>query len=57
MASACLFVTTSGRNGCLAVVTTARAEVGLVAYEMALLANQLSAHVPTSRRAVPGGAE
>ena len=37
MDSAFLFVTAAGRGACLAVLGTANADVGLIAYEMAML--------------------
>ncbi|PWR06384.1 dynein regulation protein LC7 [Micromonospora acroterricola] len=37
MESAYLFVTTAGQGACLAVVSDADADIGLVAYEMAML--------------------
>lgn len=55
MAGAYLFVTTAGESGCLAVVTPATADVGLVAYEMALLVKRLASQLPASRRALLGG--
>ena len=50
-----LFVVAAGEHGCLAVVASAQAEVGLVAYEMALLARRVSGHLPAPRPTVPGG--
>jgi predicted regulator of Ras-like GTPase activity (Roadblock/LC7/MglB family) len=54
MAGAYLFVTTAGDSGCLAVVATSAADVGLIAYEMALLAKRLKAHLPGPREASVG---
>ena len=53
MATAFLFVTAAGTGSCLAVVSSANAEVGLIAYEMARLARQLGQHMAVPRRAVP----
>lgn len=55
MAGAYLFVTAAGENGCLAVVTAASADVGLVAYEMALLVKRTTMHMPAARQAALGG--
>jgi predicted regulator of Ras-like GTPase activity (Roadblock/LC7/MglB family) len=55
MAGAYLFVTAAGDNGCLAVVTSAAADVGLVAYEMAVLVKRTSMHLPAPRQAALGG--
>lgn len=52
MASAFLFVTAAGTGSCLAVVSAANAEVGLIAYEMARLARRLGDHMAVPRRAV-----
>ncbi len=41
MESAFLFVTTAGQGACLAVVSDADADIGLVAYEMAMLVTQV----------------
>jgi hypothetical protein len=63
MESAYLFVSAAGQGTCLAVLTTADADVGLVAYEMAVLVRRSNEHlgvglrpgaVPTSPY-VPGG--
>ena len=55
MAGAYLFVMAAGDDGCLAVVTELDADVGLVAYEMALLIRRMSGYLPTRRRAPLGG--
>ena len=57
MATAFLFVTAAGAGSCLAVVSSAGAEVGLIAYEMARLARQLGDHMAVPRRAVSGRRE
>jgi predicted regulator of Ras-like GTPase activity (Roadblock/LC7/MglB family) len=55
MSGAFLFVTEAGENGCLAVVTRDTADLGLVAYETALLVNRISMHLPPLRRVPLGG--
>ncbi|MGD0553687.1 MAG: roadblock/LC7 domain-containing protein [Streptosporangiaceae bacterium] len=50
MAGAYLFITTAGENGCLAVVAKTTVDVGLIAYEMALLVRRISPHLPPLRR-------
>lgn len=50
-----LFVVAVGQHGCLAVVASAQAEVGLVAYEMAMLARRVSGHLPAPANGRPGG--
>lgn len=54
MASVFLFVTAAGDGSCLAVVASADADVGLVAYEMAVFVKQMRAHLGTPGRVVPG---
>ncbi len=48
-----LFVTAAGQSTCLAVLAAADADVGLVAYEMALLVKQVGGHLAVERRSVP----
>ena len=55
MADAYLLISMAGDNGCLAVVTTETANLGLVAYETALLVNRVRAQLPTFRPVAPGG--
>ena len=50
MDSAFLFVTSAGQGTCLAVVTSADADAGLVAYEMAMLVKRVGAHLATNPR-------
>jgi uncharacterized protein len=50
MSGAYLFITTAGENGCLAVITDSTADVGLIAYEMAVLVKRVSPHLPALRR-------
>lgn len=57
MDAAFLFITAAGEGSCLAVVTSAFAEVGLVAYEMAMLIKRVGAHLAVRPRPVPGGGE
>jgi uncharacterized protein len=59
MESAFLFVTAAGEGSCLAVLTPASADVGLVAYEMTVLVKRVGPHLTVSTRPVPagGGAE
>lgn len=45
-----LFVTAAGDGSCLAVLTDADSDVGLVAYEMALLVKRVGAHLATAPR-------
>jgi predicted regulator of Ras-like GTPase activity (Roadblock/LC7/MglB family) len=55
MESGFLFVTAAGQGTCLAVLTEAGADVGLVAYEMAVLVQRTSEHLQTGLRGVPAG--
>jgi predicted regulator of Ras-like GTPase activity (Roadblock/LC7/MglB family) len=55
MAGAYLFITAAGENGCLAVVTKDTVDLGLIAYETALLVKRLSAHLPPLRQLALGG--
>jgi uncharacterized protein len=55
MDSAFLFVTPAGHGTCLAVVATAEADVGLVAYEMAMLVKRVGKHLSANPR--PPGTE
>jgi predicted regulator of Ras-like GTPase activity (Roadblock/LC7/MglB family) len=50
-----LIVMGAGTGSCLAAVTSVGAELGLVAYEMALLAKRLSEQMEVPQRAVPYG--
>ncbi|GAA4668779.1 roadblock/LC7 domain-containing protein [Streptomyces chumphonensis] len=45
-----LFVTPAGHGSCLCVLTTAQADVGLVAYEMTLLVNRVGEHLAVAAR-------
>lgn len=59
MDSAYLFVTAAGQGACLAVVSDADADIGLVAYEMAMLVTRvgenLSAPARSTARAADAG--
>jgi predicted regulator of Ras-like GTPase activity (Roadblock/LC7/MglB family) len=50
MESAILFVMAAGDGSCLAVLTALGADMGLVAYEMALLVRRVGEHMSVSRR-------
>ena len=58
MESAFLFVTAAGRGACLAVLASEDADVGLVAYEMAMLVQRVGQNLSASSRqgasGVPG---
>jgi predicted regulator of Ras-like GTPase activity (Roadblock/LC7/MglB family) len=59
MESAFLFVMAAGEGSCLAAVAEQGADVGLVAYEMALLVTRVGEHLAVGRRpasAQPAGA-
>jgi predicted regulator of Ras-like GTPase activity (Roadblock/LC7/MglB family) len=55
MADAYLFITAAGDNDCLAVITEASADMGLVGYEMAMLIKRLGTHLSAPRRVPLGG--
>ena len=50
MDSAFLFVMAAGRGTCLAVLTSADANVGLIAYEMAMLVRRMGKYLATESR-------
>lgn len=52
-----LFVTAAGEGSCLAVLADSQADVGLVAYDMALMVKQLGRHLAVDSRPVPGADE
>src|SRR6202161_1520065 len=59
MESAFLFVSAAGHGTCLAVLTTGDADIGLVAYEMAVLVRRSNEHLgvanrPQSQQPPPG---
>ena len=51
------FTTAAGEGSCLAVVTSAHADVGLVVYEMAMLIKRVNDHMAVRPRHVPSGGE
>lgn len=58
MESAFLFVTAAGEGACLAVLAAANSDLGLIAYEMAMLVTRVGRHLSASPRAAaaePGG--
>jgi predicted regulator of Ras-like GTPase activity (Roadblock/LC7/MglB family) len=57
MESSFLFVTAAGEGSCLAVMATASADAGLIAYEMAVLVKRVGAHLSVLSRPVPSGAD
>ncbi|GAA2601412.1 roadblock/LC7 domain-containing protein [Actinomadura fulvescens] len=48
-----LFVTAAGDGTCLAVLASAGADAGLVAYEMAVLVKRVGRHLQASPRSAP----
>ncbi len=50
MESAILFVMAAGEGSCLAVLTGRGADMGLVAYEMAMLVRRVGQHLGVARR-------
>jgi predicted regulator of Ras-like GTPase activity (Roadblock/LC7/MglB family) len=54
MENAFLFVTAAGEGSCLAVLSPATADVGQIAYEMALLVKRVGQHLSVSPRHGPG---
>jgi predicted regulator of Ras-like GTPase activity (Roadblock/LC7/MglB family) len=57
MDAAFLFVTSAGEGSCLAVLTAAEADAGLVAYEMAVLVKRVGNHLAVAPRPVPTSSE
>ena len=59
MENSFLFVTAAGEGSCLAVLSPASADAGLIAYEMALLVKRVGQHLSVNHRPVPasGAAE
>lgn len=55
MDNAFLFVTAAGQGSALAVLTSAGVDVGLVAYEMAVLVTRLGPHLQVQPRPVAAG--
>jgi predicted regulator of Ras-like GTPase activity (Roadblock/LC7/MglB family) len=50
-----LLVAAAGPDGCIAAVAGAGARLGIIVYEITLLARRAVAHLPGPRRAVLGG--
>ena len=50
MESAFLFVTSAGQRACLAVISSSESDIGLIAYEMAVLVQRVGAALSTSQR-------
>jgi uncharacterized protein len=50
MEQAFLFVTAAGHGACMAVLASADADVGLIAYEMAMLVRRVGQHLATLPR-------
>ncbi|NYI08189.1 roadblock/LC7 domain-containing protein [Allostreptomyces psammosilenae] len=48
-----LFVTAAGSGTCLAVLADAQSDVGMIAYEMALLVKRVGEHLATEPRRAP----
>ncbi len=57
METAFFFVTAAGEGSCLAVLATSGADIGLIAYEMAVLVKRVGEHLAVRARPVPTGAE
>jgi predicted regulator of Ras-like GTPase activity (Roadblock/LC7/MglB family) len=57
MSTAFLFTTAAGEGSCLAVVSSAQADVGMVAYEMAMLVRRVNEHLSLRRRPISSGGE
>ncbi|GAA0580978.1 MULTISPECIES: roadblock/LC7 domain-containing protein [Actinomadura] len=58
MESSFLFVTAAGKGACLAVLASADADLGVIAYEMAMLVTRVGQHLSANPRvaaAEPGG--
>jgi predicted regulator of Ras-like GTPase activity (Roadblock/LC7/MglB family) len=50
-----LLVAAAGPDGCIAAVAGSGARLGIIVYEITLLARRASSHMPGPRRAVLGG--
>ena len=55
MDTAFLFVTAAGEGSCLAVLSPAAADAGLIAYEMAILVKRVGPHLAVDPRPAPAG--
>ena len=58
MESAFLFITSAGQGACLAVLSEANSDIGLIAYEMAMLVERIGVNLstPPRRGVVPADA-
>jgi predicted regulator of Ras-like GTPase activity (Roadblock/LC7/MglB family) len=52
-----LFTTAAGEGSCLAVISSAEADVGLIAYQTAMLIKRVNDHLAVHSRPVPSGGE
>jgi predicted regulator of Ras-like GTPase activity (Roadblock/LC7/MglB family) len=50
-----LFIAAAGSDGCIAAVASAGARLGIIAYEITLLARRAAAHLPGPRTVLGGG--
>ncbi|MCW2898950.1 MAG: Roadblock/LC7 family protein [Streptosporangiaceae bacterium] len=55
MDTAFLFVTAAGQGACLAVLADVEADVGVIAYEMAMLVTRVGKHLSASPRSAAAG--
>jgi predicted regulator of Ras-like GTPase activity (Roadblock/LC7/MglB family) len=55
MDTAFLFVTAAGQGACLAVLADVEADVGVIAYEMAMLVTRVGKHLSASPRSAVSG--
>jgi predicted regulator of Ras-like GTPase activity (Roadblock/LC7/MglB family) len=55
MENSFLFVSAAGAGSCLAVLSPATADAGLIAYEMALLVKRVGTHLSVNPRPGPAG--
>jgi predicted regulator of Ras-like GTPase activity (Roadblock/LC7/MglB family) len=55
MDSAFLFITAAGEGSSLAVLSSAKSDVGVVAYEMAVLVKRVGQHLSVEPRPTPAG--
>ncbi|HYU86171.1 MAG TPA: roadblock/LC7 domain-containing protein [Kribbellaceae bacterium] len=56
MESAFLLVTAAGQGACLAVLASQQADIGFIAYEMAMLVTRVGQYLSTPTRSSPGPA-
>jgi predicted regulator of Ras-like GTPase activity (Roadblock/LC7/MglB family) len=55
MEAAFLFVTSAGKDACLAVLAEAESDIGVIAYEMAMLVTRVGQYLSAPSRPVPVG--